>query len=147
MQTFPDIVERDRRAAAEQAVRDQQAHKTNVELFTKMFLSLGADCIKVATSRHDAELAEAKALAAYRWEQLLGMEQQIQRDAAALQSRPRHRPSERADETLPDRTLEQRNKDWEQQTEHRATALALLREQTKRERAELESLVVVNKRR
>jgi hypothetical protein len=33
-----------------------------------MFLSLGPDCLKLAGSRHDAELAEAKGLAAARWE-------------------------------------------------------------------------------
>ena len=139
-QDFQDRLQRDRQAAQEAAVRNEEARKANVELLTKMFLSLGADCIKVASSsRHDAELAEARGLAAHRWEQLLGMEQQIQRDAAALAARPRKRPSERTDETLPDRTLEQRNRDWEQQTEHKATALALLREQARRERHELEA--------
>lgn len=138
-QTFIDIVERDRRAAAEQATRDEQARKQNVAVFEAMWLSLGPDVLKLDGSRHDAELAEARGLAMNRWGALLGMEQQIQRETADLAARPRKRPSERTDETLPDRTLEQRNKDWEQQTEHKATALALLREQAKRERAELES--------
>jgi hypothetical protein len=43
----------------------------NVELSTKMFLSLGPDVMKIDGTRHDAELAEAKASAAHRWGQLL----------------------------------------------------------------------------
>ena len=49
-----------------------------------MFLSLGADCIKIATTRHDAELAGAKGLAGSRWEQLLNLESQIQREEQCL---------------------------------------------------------------
>ncbi len=104
-----------------------------------MFLSRGADAIKVAGTAHDTELAEARALAAAEWSGLLDMEAQIQRDAAALAARPKHRPSERTDETLRDRTLAERDRAWEQQTRDRATGLAALREQAKRERAELES--------
>jgi hypothetical protein len=97
--------------------------------------------VKIAGTNHDQELLEARGLAAHRWEQLFGMEQQIQRDTAALEARPKERPAQFGDETLPDRTLEVRNLDWEQQTEARALALAALREQAKRERAELESFI------
>lgn len=68
---------------------------------------------------------------------MIGMESQVERDAAALAARPRKRPSERADETLPDRTLEQRNADWEQQTKDRHIALAKLRRLASAEREEL----------
>ena len=78
-----DILGRDRQEMAKRAARNEAACKQNIELITKMFLSLGADCIKVTSSRHDAELAEA-GLATHRWSQLLGMEQKVQRDAAAV---------------------------------------------------------------
>lgn len=79
-----DIFGRDRQEMAKRAARNEAARKQNIELITKMFLSLGADCIKVTGSRHDAELAEARGLATHRWSQLLGMEQKVQRDAAAV---------------------------------------------------------------
>ncbi len=134
-----DLVQRDLQAAQEAAVRNEEAHKANVKLFAEMFLSLGADCIKVAgSSRHDAELAEARGLAAYRWEQLLGMEQQIQREATALESRPKKRPAQSGDELVPDRTIAEWEEAFEHQTKHAHVALAALREQAKRERRELE---------
>jgi hypothetical protein len=46
--------------AAEQA----RASRDNVRLFAEMLLSLGPDCLKLAGTRHDAELAKAKAIAA-----------------------------------------------------------------------------------
>ena len=51
------------------AIGREQAAATqrNVELFEAMFLSLGPDCLKITGTAHDAELAEAKGRAAWRW--------------------------------------------------------------------------------
>ena len=106
-----------------------------------MFLSLGADCIKVAGSRHDAELIEARGLAAHKWEQLLGMEQQIQREEQQLAARPKSRPSQPGDEVLPDRTLAQRDAGWLDETNYKRDSLAALKEQARAERQELEHFI------
>ena len=75
---FQDMRQRHWQEAQEATVRNEEAHKANVKLFAEMFLSLGADCIKVAgSSRHDAEFAEARGLAANRWSRLLDQEAQI----------------------------------------------------------------------
>jgi hypothetical protein len=141
MQAPVDLLELKRQEAAEQAAANERARKQNVELFTRMWLSLGPDCIKVAGTRHDAELAEAKGLAASRWNQLLGMEQQVERDADALGARPKKRPGQRDDELLPDRTLEARNREWEEETKSRHLGLAELRKLASTERSELESFI------
>jgi hypothetical protein len=67
------------------------------------------------------------------------MEQQVEREAAALASRPKNRPTERTDDTLPDRTLEKRNADWQEQTKHMHAAHAELRKLADKERRELDS--------
>lgn len=139
-QDFQDVVERDRRAQAEQVARNEQAHKANVEIFQRMWLSLGSDVLKLDGSRHDQELMEARGLAMHRWSALLGMEQQIQRDAAALETRPKKRPAQHGDDRVPDRTIAEWDETYERQTKDKHVALAELRKLTERERAELESL-------
>jgi hypothetical protein len=42
---------------------------------------------------------------------------------------------------LPDRTIDQRNADWQVETKNRRAGLADLKEQAKRERKELESFI------
>lgn len=73
-----DQVEKARREAAEQAAAYERARQQNIRVFTEMYLGFGADVVKIAGTGHDAELAEATSLAAYRWNQLLGMESQVQ---------------------------------------------------------------------
>jgi hypothetical protein len=70
------------------------------------------------------------------------MEQQIERDTAALAARPKKRPGQRDDELLPDRTLEARNRQWEEETKSRHLGLAELRKLTSTERSELEAYIV-----
>jgi hypothetical protein len=91
-------------------------------------------------SNHHAEIDEALGLATSRWHQLLAVEQQVIRDEQALAIRPKQRPSQLGDETLSDRTLEQRNAGWQEETKHRRASLADLKEQAKRKRRELEAL-------
>jgi hypothetical protein len=128
-----------------QQMEDQQreferARQRNVELFTAMFLSLGPDCIKIANgTRHDGELAEARGLAAWRWNQLLGMEQQIVREEQRLASRPKTRPAQPGDDELPDRTLKQRDAEWQDKTKYLRDSLAALRSEAASERRLLES--------
>lgn len=56
------------RQMQEQAAANERAYRSNVNRFVEMYLTLGSDVIKIADgSRHDAELAEAKGLAASRW--------------------------------------------------------------------------------
>jgi hypothetical protein len=65
-----DVFDQRQREVAEQQAANDRGRRQNVEMFTTMFLGLGADVIKLAGSRHDEELAEAKALAASRWDRL-----------------------------------------------------------------------------
>jgi hypothetical protein len=82
-----------------------------------MFLSLGADCIKIAEgTRFDGQMTEAKGLAASRWNQVLSMEQQVVREEGILAARPKTRPAQPGDEVLPDRLIDQRNADWQVET-------------------------------
>jgi hypothetical protein len=130
------------RQQQEQAAAAERGRKQSIELFTRMFLSLGPSCIPLAeSSRHDAELAEAKGLAAWRWNQLLGMEQQIIREEGILAACPKTRPAQQGDDLLPDRTLDQRNADWQVESKNKRAGLEDLKEQAKRERRELESYI------
>jgi hypothetical protein len=93
-------------------------------------------------TRHDAGLNEAPGLAMSRWNQLLSMEQQAIREEQQLALRPKTRPAQPGDEALPDRTLEQRNAAWLDETKHRRAAFAGLKEQAKVEPKLLEAFVV-----
>ena len=126
------------RQMQEQAAAGERAYRSNVEIFTKLFLCLGADAMKLAGTRHDAELAEARGLAAARWSQLLDAEAQCVRDEQKLNVRPKTRPAQPGDDLLPDRTIKERNADWDAQTKYLYAALADLKETTKAERRELE---------
>jgi hypothetical protein len=125
---------------AERAVADEAARRANVETFTKMFLSLGPDCIKIAEgTRFNEQLAEAKSSAAARWSRLVGMEAQAEREAATLASRPKKRPPSATDDTLHDRVLERQDKEWIEKTRYLQTSLADLRKSAAAERKDLES--------
>jgi hypothetical protein len=100
----------------------------------------------VGTSRFDAELLEARSLAGSRWSKLLDAEAQVERDEAALASRPKTRPAEPGDDLLPDRTLRQRGAAYADETKARIAALADFRESAKNERRALDALRVDFKR-
>jgi hypothetical protein len=135
------------REMAEQAATNERAYRSNVEIFTRMWLTLGSDVIKVADgSRHDQALAEAKSLAASRWNQLLSIEQQIVREEQLLAARPKTRPVQQGDDLLPDRTIDERNRQWLDEKKHRRGVLDGLKEQAKAERKELEALITTNRR-
>jgi hypothetical protein len=125
----------------EQARAAEEGRRKNLALFERMWLTLGADCIRAAGSQHQVEVAEALGIATSRWSRLLDMEQQVIREEQQLSSRPKNRPAERTDETLPDRTIEKRNADWQEQTKHMRAAHAELRKLAEAERKELESFV------
>jgi hypothetical protein len=95
-------------------------------------------CIVAANSSHRAELDEALGLAAHRWEQLLSMESQVQGEEQQLAARPKSRPPQPGDDTLPDRTIEKQAREWVDATKHRRESLAALRDQARAERQELE---------
>jgi hypothetical protein len=124
MQTPIDLVERQRQQMAEQAAAAEAAHKANVNRFVELWLTLGPDVLKLEATRHDAELAEAKGLAATRWNGLLGMEGQIQREEATLAIRPKKRPSSAMDDTLPDRTIQKQEQEWQDKTKYLRDSLA-----------------------
>jgi hypothetical protein len=124
----------------EQAAAGERAYRSNVNRFVEMWLSLGSDVTKLEGTWHDGELLEARGLAAHRWGQLLGMEEQIGREEQQLALRPKKRPAQPGDELLPDRTLAQRDAGWQDETKHHRAALADMKEQAKRERRELEAL-------
>jgi hypothetical protein len=110
-------------------------------------LGLGSDVIKIAGTSHDVELAEARGLASWKWSRLLDLEGQVKRDEQNLAARPKTRPAQVADETLPDRTLKQRNAAYEQETKDLHAGFADLKEQARAERRELESYIVKSKSR
>jgi hypothetical protein len=139
MQAPIDTLARRQQEIAEQAAAGERARVANVNRFVEMYLTLGPDATKLDGSGHDAELAEAKAIAAARWFNLFGAEAQIQREEAALASRPKKRPIQPGDDLLPDRTLEQQGRAWEDETKHRRDSLATLKDQAKTERKQLES--------
>jgi hypothetical protein len=124
---------------AERAAADEAARKANVEVFTRMWLTLGPDVLKLAGTMHDGEIAQAKGIAAARWSGLIGMEQQAEREEATLASRPKKRPLSSTDDTLPDRLLEKQGQEWQEKTKYLRTALADLRRSAASERKELES--------
>ena len=102
-----------------------------------MFLSLCPDVLKLDGTRHDADDGGQGARRG-RWARLLDLEAQLQRDDAVLASRPKKRPAAPGDDLLPDRTLEERDRAWEQETQVRREGLTALRDQAKVERKELE---------
>jgi uncharacterized tellurite resistance protein B-like protein len=126
---------------AEQQAAAERARVANVNRFVEMFLSLGSDAMKHDGNRHDSEMAEAKAIAAARWFKLLDAEAQAQREEAALVTRPLWRPSQPTDDQLPDRTIEKKARDWEEQTNYLRASLADLRKLAATERKELESYI------
>jgi S-methylmethionine-dependent homocysteine/selenocysteine methylase len=125
--------------AAKQQQADEQARRRNVTTFTAMFLSLGADCIKIAGTAHDAELAEAKGIAASRWEQLLNLEAQIPREEANLAVLERGRVADSTDEFAGPELRAKKDRDHRDRVEARRAGIKGLREEAKRVRAELES--------
>lgn len=142
MQTPIDLIERQRQQMAEQAAAAAAARKSNVNRFVELWLTLGVDLLKVAGSnRHNAELQEAQGIAAGRWNGLVGMESQIQREEAALAGRPKKRPTQPGDDVLPDRTLEKQGQAWEEQTKYLHASLADLRKLAAAERKELEGFI------
>jgi multidrug resistance efflux pump len=106
-----------------------------------MYLTLGPDVMRLDGNRHDAELAEAKASAASRWYRLVDLEAQVQRETANLAARPKNRPSQPADDQLPDRTIEKQARDWEERTKGLHVALADLRKLAAGERKELKGFI------
>jgi hypothetical protein len=141
MQAPTDLFARHQQELAEQAAQGERARVANIQRFTQMWLTLGQDCIPAAGSQHQAEVAEALGIATSRWSRLLDMEQQVIREEQQLSSRPKNRPAERTDETLPDRTIEKRNADWQEQTKHMRAAHEELRKLAETERKELDSFV------
>jgi hypothetical protein len=140
MQTTPtDLVARRQQELAEQRRAGEQAYRRNVEVFTSMFLSLGVDVTRLDGTRFDGQLLEARGLAASRWNRLLQQEEQVAREEQALAARPKTRPAQPGDQVLPDRTLAQRDADWQEQTKAKRAALAELRKLAAKERKELEA--------
>jgi hypothetical protein len=107
-----------------------------------LFLGLGADCVKLDGSRHDAEWAEAKALAAHRWSRLLDLEGQVQREEQTLAARPKNRPKAPSDDLIASEVIERMATAFAQETDGMRAGVEQLKEQAKRERRELESLIV-----
>jgi hypothetical protein len=139
MRTPIDLMARRQQDLAEQQRASEQAYRRNVEVFTTMFLSLGSDVTRLDGTRHDPALTEARGLAMSRWNRLLQQEQQIVREEQALAARPKTRPPQPGDQTLPDRTLAQRDADWQEQTKAKRAALGELRKLAAKERKELEA--------
>lgn len=105
---------RDFQEAARLEAEAARARGQNVGIFTRMFLSLGPDVLKLDGTRHDAEMMEARGHVASRWARLLDLEAQVERDEAALASRPKKRPTQPGGDTLPQRTLAERDRAFEQ---------------------------------
>ena len=102
MQTPVDMLARHQQEMAEQAAAGERARRANVNRFVELWLTLGADVLKLDGTRHDAERAEARGLAMSRWNQLINIEQQVIREEQALVARPRKRPPAPGDDLVPD---------------------------------------------
>jgi hypothetical protein len=142
MQAPVDLFAKRREKIAEEAAAGERARISNVQRFAQMFLSLGSDVVKIGGTAHDSELAEAKGLAAGRWMRLHDWEAEVVRDEQKLAARPKTRPVQKGDETLPERTIAQRDAAWLDEGTHRRAALAELKAQATKERKELESFIV-----
>ena len=138
MYSSTDLIEQQRQRLAGQAAANERARKKNVEVFTKMWLGLGRDILLLDGTRHYEELAEAKSLAMTRWATLIDMESQVQREEAALASRPKSRPAQPGDDALPNRTIEKQAQAFVEQTKYLQTSLAELRTLAAAQRRELE---------
>jgi hypothetical protein len=142
MQAPIDLFARQKQQMEEQAAAGERAYRHNVNRFVEMFLSLGPDCIKIAEgTRFDEQLTEAKGIAAHRWNQLLGMEEQAEREAATLASRPKKRPISSTDDTLPDKFLEKQEQEWQDKSTYLRDSLAALKAEAASERRLLESYI------
>jgi hypothetical protein len=75
------------REMEEQARAAEEGRRKNVALFERMWLTLGADCIRAAGSQHQVEVTEALGIATSRWSRLLDMEGQVQREEQQLAAR------------------------------------------------------------
>jgi hypothetical protein len=144
--TTEELQQRDAAVQAQQELRKraaaaEEAHKSNVSLFERMFLSLGSDAIKVAGSSHDAELAEARALAAGRWGKLLDLEAQVQRDEQLVAARGK-RPGNPGDKMLADEIIRRMDDEYEAQTKSRRESVKQERELAVSTRKELEAFIV-----
>ena len=126
---------------AKQQQELEQARQRNVTTFVSMFLTLGSDCTRIAGTVHDAELAEAKGIAASRWEQLLGMEAQIPREEANLAVLERGRVADAGDEFAPRELIAHKDAQHRDRVESRRAGLKQLKEEAKRVRKELESFI------
>jgi hypothetical protein len=134
-----------RQQMEEQQREAEHASRRNVEVFERMFLSLGVDAIKAAGSSHDSELAEARALAADRWSRLLDLEAQVQRDEQLLAARGK-RPADPADKMLAPEVVRRMEKEYEAQTKFRAESVKQERELAVSTRKELEAFVTKSRR-
>jgi len=139
MQTPMDLIARHQQEMAEQAAADERSRKNNIETFLRMWLSLGADCIKAVGSSHADEINESLGLASYRWEQLLGMEAQIPREEAKLATLERGRVPEPADEFTPKELLAKKDAAHRDREESTRSSIKQVKEEAKRVRKELES--------
>ena len=137
-----DVYAARQRQMQEQAAAGEAARKANVNRFVELWLTLGVDLLKIAGSnRHTAELQEAQGIAAARWNQLIGMEAQAEREAAALARRPKNRPTQPGDDELPDRTLKQRDAAWQDKGTYLRDSLAALKAEAASESRLLESYI------
>jgi hypothetical protein len=136
-----DAWAREQRRVVEQAAQAEEARKKNVEVFTKMWLVLGPDVTKLIGTGHDSELVEARGLAANRWGRLLDAEQQILRDEARIEILARGRVPAHGDDLLPSEVLAKKDAAHKEHVKSARGALKALKEQTQRERAELESFL------
>jgi hypothetical protein len=125
----------------QQEQENEQARQRNVQTFLRMWLSLGADCIKAVGNRHADEINEALGLAASRWEQLLAIEKQIPNDEARLATLERGRVPDPTDAYVPKDVLAKKDADHLNRVEGARGALKSLKEEAKRGRKELESFI------
>ena len=125
--------------AAKQQQEVTQVRRNNVQTFTRMWLSLGADVLRAANNTHADEINEALGIAAGRWSQLLDMEAQVPREEARLATMERGRAPDPADEFSPKELLDKKDKAHRERVEGTRSSLKQLKEEARRVRRELES--------
>jgi hypothetical protein len=97
----------------------------------------GGAVVKASGAGHRGEIDEALAAAAHRWSRLFDLEAQIQREEANLALQAKGRTPDPGAEVI-----QRLNADYDKETANLRQQLAVLKEEAKRTRKELERLTI-----
>lgn len=135
--------EEQQRQAEQAAARQAEVRQRRLERLEQMFLTLGSDVLQLGDGTlAGAEFMDARSTAAGKWSRLLNLERQIERETASLAARPKTRPAEPSDQMLATEVVKRMEAAFAAEADAHRAGLEELKEQAKRERAELTRYVV-----